>query len=213
MICLSGDYRVTRFCPAFDGIQTKKEDLVRFIRKKHPRARDLYAIISPNDSEYKIQFMEVYNCKCSYCGVSIDIIPKDNFEVDHYIYKKNKLKFKTVADAGYIQNLVLACRRCNHQKSSHTVPDEFLDILHPDSDQLKSVFTRDEDFGISIVNEYISSPVIKQFYDQLGLGQEVHKLDFLLMEMLGRQNSGVSSEEYHALGEAISILRRKRNLR
>lgn len=212
MIYLSGDYRTTRFCPAFGDIQTKKDDFVELIRKKHPRAEDLHAIISPNKSEYKIPFMNVYNSKCSYCGVSIDIIPKDNFEIDHYIYKKNKLKFKTVAKAGHMDNLVLACRRCNHQKSSHTVPDNFLDTLHPDLDQLKSVFTRDEDFGISIAKEYIGSPVIREFYDKLQLGQEVHRLDFLLMEMLGLQNSGVSLEKYRTLGEAIKILKRKRNL-
>lgn len=102
-----GDYRVSRFCPVFNNIQDKKDDLVQLIRQKHPRATDLYAIISPNKSEFKIPFMSVYNCKCSYCGVSIDIIPKDNFEVDHYIYKKNTAKFKTVAQAGTIKNLSL----------------------------------------------------------------------------------------------------------
>lgn len=75
---MSGDYRVTEYCPEFDSIAAKKVGLVEMIRKKHPRGRDLHRLISPNDSEYKIPFMEVYNCKCSYCGVSIDIIPKDN---------------------------------------------------------------------------------------------------------------------------------------
>lgn len=207
MIYLAEDYRVTPFCPAFNEIQAKKGDLVQLIRQKHPRAIDLHAIISPNNSEYKIPFMHVYNCKCSYCGVSIDIIPKDNFEVDHYIYKKNTAKFKTVTQAGTIENLVLACRRCNHHKSSHTVPDEFLDTLHPDSEKIKSVFIRNNNFGISIAEEYIDSPVIRAFYDKLQLGQEVHRLDFLLMEMLGRQKSGDCT-----LGQAIAILQKKRNL-
>lgn len=209
---MSGDYRVTRFCPSFDDIQGKKGDLVKLIRKKHPRAINLHAIISQNASEYKIPFMKVYNCKCSYCGVSIDIIPKDNFEVDHFIFKENKAKFKTPAQAGTINNLVLACRRCNHQKSDHTVPDAFLDTLHPDLEQIKSVFIRNQDFGISIAKEYADSPAIKAFYGKLQLGQEVHKLDFLLMEMIGRQNSGVSEDEYRTLGESISVLRRRRNL-
>lgn len=207
MIYVIGDYRVSRFCPVFNNIQDKKDDLVQLIRQKHPRATDLYAIISPNKSEFKIPFMSVYNCKCSYCGVSIDIIPKDNFEVDHYIYKKNTAKFKTVAQAGTIKNLVLACRRCNHQKGKHTIPDAFLDTLSPDLEQIKSVFIRNNNFEISIAEEYADSPVIKAFYDKLQLGQEVHRLDFLLMEMLGRQNSGD-----HTLGQAIALLKKKRNL-
>ena len=82
---MSSDYRVTDFCPAFDGISGKKAEFVELIRKKHPRAQDLHALISPNESEYKTPFLAVYNNKCSYCGVSADIIPKDNFEIDHYI--------------------------------------------------------------------------------------------------------------------------------
>lgn len=212
MISLNRDYRVTEFCPPFDSIQTKKDDLVRLIRKKHPRAIDLYDIISPNDSEYKIPFMVVYNYKCSYCGVSIDIIPKDNFEIDHFIYKKNKSKFKTVAEAGYIENLVLACRRCNHHKSNHTVPDNFLNLLNPDLDSIKSIFVRDDKYKISIAKEYVNSPVITNFYNQLQLRQEIHRLDYLLMQMLGRQSSTENTEEYRALGRAISILRKRRNL-
>lgn len=207
MINLAGDYRITKFCPAFEDIQAKKENLVQLIRQKHPKAIDFHAIVSPNASEYKIPFMSIYNCKCSYCGVSIDIIPKDNFEIDHYIYKKNTAKFKTVAQAGTIRNLVLACRRCNHYKSSHTVPDEFLDTLHPDSEKIKFIFIRNNDFGISIAEEYANSPAIKAFYDKLQLGQEIHRLDFLLMEMLGRQSSGD-----HTLGQAIALLQKKRNL-
>lgn len=209
---MSGDYRVTEYCPEFDNILTKKAGLVEMIRKKHPRRRDLHCLISPNDSEYKIPFMEVYNCKCSYCGVSIDIIPKDNFEIDHYIYKEDKEKFSTAADAGYIENLVLACRRCNHQKSSFAIEDDFLEILHPDSDCIKTVFERSESYDIVISKEYIKSPTIIAFYNQLKLGQEVHKFDYLLLKMMGQQKSAASSDKYRALGEAISLLRQRRNM-
>lgn len=209
---MNGDYRVTEYCPEFDSISAKKVGLVEMIRKKHPRGRDLHRLISPNDGEYKIPFMEVYNCKCSYCGVSIDIISKDNFEVDHYIYKENKEKFSTVADAGYIENLVLACRRCNHQKGSFAIEDDFLEILHPDSDRIKAVFIRNESYDIVISKEYIESPTILAFYNQLKLGQEVHKFDYLLLKMMGQQKNVESPDEYRALGEAISLLRQRRNM-
>ena len=209
---MSGDYRVTDFCPAFEGISGKKAGLVELIRKKHPRAQNLHALISPNESEYKIPFLAVYNCKCSYCGVSADIIPKDNFEIDHYIYKKNKAKFQTIAEAGCIENLVLACRRCNHYKSSYIIPDDYLDVLHPDSDSIKSVFVRDGSFSIVVAQKFAESETVIAFYKQLRLGEEVHKLDFLLMKMLGQQSETKDLNEYHILGKAISLLRKKRNL-
>ena len=209
---MSNDYRVTEYCPGFDNISAKKVRLVTMIRKKHPYSRDLYRLISPNDSEYKIPFMEAYNYKCSYCGVSIDIIPKDNFEIDHYIYKENKEKFSTVADAGYIENLVLACRRCNHHKGSFIIEDDFLEILHPDSDCIKAVFVRNERYNIVISKEYAESPTILAFYNQLKLGQEIHRLDYLLLKMMGRQKCTHSPDEYRTLGETISLLRRKRNM-
>lgn len=209
---MSGDYRATDYCPAFERISEKKDEVVELIRKKHPRARDLHALISPNESEYKAPFMMVYNCKCSYCGVSADIIPKDNFEVDHFIYKKNKVKFQTVAEAGYIENLVLACRRCNHHKSSYIIPDEYFDVLHPDLEQIKSVFVRGKDYSIVVAEEFAESEIVTKFHDQLKLGQEVHKLDYLLLKMLGQQSKTEDPNEYRTLGEAISLLRKKRNL-
>ena len=209
---MSGDYRTTDYCPAFEGISEKKDEVVKLIRKKHPRARDLHALISPNESEYKVPFMMVYNCKCSYCGVSADIIPKDNFEVDHFIYKKNKAKFQTVSEAGYIENLVLACRRCNHHKSSYIIPDEYVDVLHPDLEQIKSVFMRDKDYSIVVAEEFAESEIVTKFHDQLKLGQEVHKLDYLLLKMLGQQSKTEAPNEYRTLGEAISLLRKRRNM-
>ena len=209
---MSGDYRATDYCPAFEDISEKKAEVVELIRKKHPRARDLHTLISPNESEYKTPFMMAYNCKCSYCGVSVDIIPKDNFEVDHFIYKKNKARFQTVTEAGYIENLVLACRRCNHHKSSYIIPDEYLDVLHPDLERIKSVFLRDEAYSIVVAEEFAESETVRKFYGQLKLGQEVHKLDYLLLKMLGQQSKAENPSEYRTLGDAISLLRKKRNL-
>lgn len=209
---MSNDYRVTEYCPEFDHIAEKKVDLVAMIREKHPRCQNLYSLISPNDSDYKIPFMKVYNCKCSYCGVSIDIIPKDNFEIDHYIYKRNKDKFKTEADAGHIDNLVLACRRCNHQKSSFTVDDDSLEMLHPDSGRIKAIFVRNENYYIVVSKEYARYSAIVAYYNQLKLGQEVHRLDYLLLKMMGQQKMTADSDERLDLDEAITKLRRKRNL-
>lgn len=209
---MENDYRVSDFCPAFDAIPQKKVNLVKLIREKHPRAQDLYALISPNDSEYKIPFMEMYNFKCAYCGVSIDIIPKDNFEIDHYIHKENKEKFKSIAEAGCIGNLVLACKRCNRNKHNHAVPDDHLAVLNPNLENIKSVFNRTPDYYIDISEKYRDSEPILKFYQKLKLGEEIHRLDYLLMQLLGKQQHTEDPNAYRILGESITCLRKKRNL-
>lgn len=65
----------------------------------HPKAEDLHNYISNNYTKYKLEFMKAYNYKCAYCGVSSQLIPKELFEVDHYIYQNQKgLKVKRSLD-------------------------------------------------------------------------------------------------------------------
>ena len=87
-----------------------------------------------------------------------------------------------------------------------------MDALHPDLDYIKAVFVRDEGYSIIVAEEFAESEAVTMFYNQLKLGQEVHKLDYLLLKMLGQQRRTESSGEYCTLGEAISLLRKKRNL-
>ena len=62
------------------------------IKAVHPRAKDMHAYIRQNDASYKAEFMRAYNCKCDYCGASIDILPKEMFEIDHFVYEKSFVK-------------------------------------------------------------------------------------------------------------------------
>ena len=189
------DYRNTEFCPQLMDIEDRKKTVVDLIKRDYPKARDMHAYISKNKEPYKRVFIRAYNGKCSYCGVSISIIPMDSFEIDHFIYKEDP-RFKTKADAGYIENLVLACHRCNHAKSSLAVPDEFHEYLHPDKPGIRETFVRDDDF-----------------YNKLELGAEVHRLDFLLINMLGLQTKiPENSTANKIMGEAITLLQGKRNL-
>ena len=71
------------------------------------------------------------------------------FEIDHFIYEKSP-KFKTKKEAGYIENLVLACQDCNRNKSSFVVDDESFAKLYPDGDQIISSFVRDDMYYIRI---------------------------------------------------------------
>ena len=107
---MSSDYRNTEYCPNLSEIKSKKNDLVKKIKQDHPRAVDMHNYVSDNSTVYKEQFMDAYNNKCAYCGVSVNVIPVQMFEVDHFIYQKS---FKTKKEAGYIENLVLSCYDCN----------------------------------------------------------------------------------------------------
>lgn len=209
---MADDYRNTKYCPELDNVKENKQALETIVKKDHPRAVDMHAYISQNDEKYKLSFMKVYNCKCAYCGASIDFVPKVLFEVDHFLYKKSS-RFKSKKYAGYIDNLVLACRECNHQKSSFDIADTDYNALYPDGDEIKNTFYRDEHYYIKMFENVKNSENIKSFYEQLQLGGEVHRLDYLLMNLLGFQREhGDNSELYMAVGKIIDILKMKRNM-
>lgn len=84
------DYRNTPYCPEYFQISERKKKLVEKIRQQHPYVKDMHAIIHPNKSNYKDDFMEIYNHKCAYCGVSCEIVGRTDFEVDHFIYENQK---------------------------------------------------------------------------------------------------------------------------
>jgi len=183
---------------------------VEQIKAVHPRAKDMHAYIRQNDASYKAEFMRAYNCKCDYCGASIDILPKEMFEIDHFVYEKSFVK---KADAGFIENLVLACHTCNHQKSVIPLSEEDRDVLHPDIDTIKDTFKRDEQYYIKISEKQKLNQTVNEFYKKVGLEGEIHRLDYLLMNMIGLQRTMKDkSEAYTRFGQAIEILHLKRNM-
>lgn len=209
---MTADYRNTEYCPQLGNVEERKKIIEAMIKADHPRARDMHAYISENKKQYKSAFIRAYNEKCSYCGVSLDVIPKDSFEIDHFICKKDP-RFKSKADAGYIDNLVLACHKCNHAKAALLIPDESHKYLHPDKPGILDTFVRDDDFYIRITQKMVSDAATNRFYNKLELGAEVHRLDFLLTSMRGLQTKlSETSKAHKAISEAIMLLQRKRNL-
>ena len=206
------DYRNTIYCPKYSDISGKKKMLVEKIRLCHPHARDMHAIIHPNDSIYKDDFMKIYNHKCSYCGVSVEVITRTNFEIDHFIYQKSE-RFATKADAGDIENLVLACHDCNRDKSSFEFPDDKYNDFYPDGDEIRRTFIRDDDYYIKIADEKNGDAIINEFYEKLRLGSEIHRIDYLLMNMMELQEEIQDKPEACSqLGQAIKKLHTKRNV-
>ena len=201
---MSNDYRNTKYCPELENLAEKKNKVVKMVKEQHPLAIDMHSYISKNDKPFKRKFMEAYNYKCAYCGVSISIIPKEMFEIDHYIYEKSAVFGGKKANAGYIENLLLSCHYCNHKKSSYEFLVEDRQYLYPDAYEIKDTFERDDMYYIQMTETFNENETVKNFYEQIKLGSEIHRIDFLLMNMIGLLNKlDNTSEVYRDLGKVI----------
>lgn len=206
------DYRNTKYCVELDKVSDGKKKVVELVKENHPQAVDMHPYVRKNDEKYKIEFMKAYNYKCAYCGVSVELVPKNLFEVDHFIYAKAP-RFSGKKDAGYIENLILACHDCNHKKSSFEVEDEEYDKLYPDGEGIKKTFYRDELFYIRVSDNASTNQKIVEFYNKLQLGKEIHRLDYLLMSLIGLQRKCEDNNAlYTSMGQIIDKLRTKRNM-
>ncbi len=209
---MDDDYRNTRYCPALKAVKAGKRNVEECIKKDYPRAVDMHAYISVNNRPYKKAFMAAYNYKCAYCGISTDLIRKDAFEIDHYLYEKSK-RFASKKAAGYMDNLVLACHDCNHKKSSCEISEENHDRLYPDGEEIKDTFYRDDLYYIRISEGASDNQQVVDFYNQLQMGSEIHRLDYLLMSLIGLQRKQEGNAEiYTEIGKIIDALKKKRNI-
>jgi hypothetical protein fulcA4_13182 len=214
------DYRVTKYeSHKLKKIKISKNILIRKIREKHPRAHNFYSLVR---SEYKNEFMEVYNNKCAYCGVSLDLIPKRMFEIDHFVNEKSaRFKNGCRRNKNGMSNLVLSCYDCNRKKTNFNIDKQIEYILHGDYEKVKNIFHRNQkDYSIEIGNiaifTTIQQDIIRDFYNTLMLGNYIHRLDYLLMSMRALADrlsscKEMTSNEYSTLLHCIDILQRKRN--
>lgn len=206
------DYRRTEYCKPIDGIQERKNKVKQTVLRDHPRAKDLHRYVSNKGEKYKREFMDAYNYKCAYCGVSIELIPNTSFEIDHFVSLKSS-RFFTKKDAGTIENLVLACHDCNHSKNNFDITEENEDDLNPDKKQILSNFCRDSMYYITPTESGKRKQSVLSFYGKLHLGSEIHRIDYLVMSMIGLQKTFKNKgKECIELANAISILKSKRNL-
>ena len=208
----TSDYRRTKYCPELVNVQDKKKKVEKMIKNAHPKAEDMHTYISVNSDEFKSKFIQAYNGKCAYCGVSVDLLQKNIFEIDHFLYEKSS-KFATKKEAGYMENLVLACHDCNHNKASFWIEDEQYDKLHPDGEGIRDSFIRDEQYYIRISDKNKDNRCIGEFYERLKLGSELHRLDYLLMNIIGMQRKHKDNDELcSGLGKILDIVKAKRNI-
>ena len=208
---MAEDYRNTKYCPVLCDLVNKKKEVEGAVLKAYPHAIDMHTYIAKKELPYKKEFGKAYNLKCAYCGVSIEIIPMELFEIDHFIPKESAQFGGSKAKAGQIENLVFACRNCNRAKLDFDCPAEDLSKINPDSIGILHSFIRDDMYYIRISDYLQNDKTVRDFYEKVKLGSQLHRIDFLLMNMLGLCNyldkKGNSCE---SLRKAIDLLRKKR---
>ena len=210
---MSKDYRNTKYCPTLTDIIDKKNQVKNAVLKDYPKAKDMHKYISRNYEPYKQLFVDAYNGKCAYCGVSIEIIPWSMFEIDHLIPKTADRFENSKAKAGYIENIVLSCYECNREKSDLEFKDEDLCKVNPDGSEITEAFVRDENYYIRVGEKMKNDDAVNLFYNQVDLGNQSHRLDYLLMNMRGLCEKITDNHPaYGKLMGAVDLLQRKRNL-
>ena len=210
---MAEDYRNTKYCPVLCDLAHKKKEVEIAVRKAHPRATDMHAYIAKKDLPYKKEFGKAYNWKCAYCGVSVEIIPMELFEIDHFVPKEATQFDGSKAKAGHIENLVFACSNCNRAKDDFECPAEDLHKINPDSVEILHSFMRDGMYYIRIRDDRRTDKTVRDFYEKVKFASQLHRIDYLLMNMLGLcsflDKNGHSCE---SLRKAIELLRKRRNL-
>ena len=205
---ITNDYRNTIYCPVLKEVSDKKNVLQKKIKKAHPRQKIMYNKVHNRNTSFNKEFCDIYNYKCAYCGVSMDILPATLFEVDHYVAES---LIDDKAEAGKIENLVLACYQCNRNKKEFEIKGEYFEKLNTDDGQIANVFYRDDKYYIRINDEYIEDETINDFYNQLQLVHQTRRLDYLLLNMQGLHKKLEGTEQGRRLAEEIVMLQRKRN--
>ncbi len=181
---INTDYRNTDQCSILTDVNIKKNALEKRIKECHKKTQIIYNRINDKHGTYYKEFVAIYNYKCAYCGASLKFTDGRLFEVDHYICESAFSKDTAGrSEAGRIENLTFSCYSCNRGKGQLYIDDGHAPILNPDDNSIADLFYRDDEYYIKISNDYSSDEFIQLFYQELMLGSEFRRLDFLLLEM------------------------------
>lgn len=206
------DYRNTIYCPVLENVEEKKKALEDEIKSESPRTKIIYNRVHDRNNKYHKKFAKIYNNKCAYCGALWGLLPVESFEVDHFL---NEGSFpdmlKGRIEAGKMKNLVWSCISCNRGKRGITITLPYDDILNVDNGNITAVFKRDGDYYIQICDTYQEDEFIQQFYEELHLGFETRRLDYLCLQLEGKYQAEKDEARKHQLGEQLLTLLKKRN--
>lgn len=206
------DYRNTEYCPVLYDVYNQKIRLEEAIKSKFTRTKIVYNKIKNRDSVYYKKFAKIYNKKCAYCGIMLGLLPVESFEIDHYI---NEASFTDTIEgrieAGRMINLVWSCISCNRGKRGITIKPPYDELLNVDNGNIAKVFRRDKHYYIQICDTYKGDKFIQQFYENLHLGYEARRLDYLALQLEGAYNSETDANRKIKLGESLHLLLKRRN--
>lgn len=206
---MKDDYRNTVYEVSKKNIINEKKALEERIKREHPNVKIIYNQINRKGSEYNKQFRNIYNNKCSYCGITTDVISSELFEVDHFICESS-FNGDSI-NAGKINNLVLSCKKCNRGKRDFIWIKKYSPKFNVDDKSIAKLFYRDEEYSIRIKKEYIKDDIICSFYRKLKLDEEIRRLDFLLMNMNGFYKKYSNDKNIEKILKCIKFLQTKRN--
>ena len=146
-----------------------------------------YDKIKNKCSNYYETFQEIYHQKCGYCGVSVSINSAPQYELDHFINELQKTS-PNGKSVDHIENLIFACRNCNQAKKEFDTK-KIIGIVHPDGENIKKVFERDNYYKIVISQEYLNNEEVKSFYSKMKFDYAYRKLDYLLLNLYFTKNN------------------------
>lgn len=214
MSAIGIDYRTSSGQLAFQDIEQKKIILSKCITEEHPEQKIEYNLVKNRESHFYADFQDIYNRSCAYCGTRVGIMDSQLFEIDHFICKAAYPKTSPgQIEAGKLNNLVFACRNCNRGKRDFNLKNNYGKLLNPDNNAIAKVFYRSEDYYIKIVDAYKNNQIVCQFYNQLNLGSELKRLDYLLLNMkeLADSQANAYPDFSQKLKKLFSDLLQKRN--
>lgn len=195
------DYRlVDGQCP-FERIHDRKDNLLLQIKQKHPRSNNHYNIVKTKNDPLHKQFAMIYNERCGYCGITYQVRPFSDFEIDHFLCKSSGKDGVNLLD-----NLIYSCHFCNYKKHEYLIDESARSILNPDFG-ISETFYRDEMMHIRIRDEYQSNGNVIDFYNKIQFSNERRRIEFLLMSLISYKNRLVDEKTILVISKIIDIIR------
>lgn len=212
---MTNDYRYTPYCDKQGDVREKKKDVENRVKAEHPKSTNMYKYISDNKKPFKNNFANAYNDRCSYCGLTRNLLSLESFEIDHWVCKKHR-QFQGVAcknnNVNSIDNLCLSCPDCNRKKSDFDVKRLPFNLDGEGDKAIENYFERDNSFKICIKKEHLSNQELEEFYNEMDFGNLVHRIDYLLVSIDGlKQRLTEKIDVYNRLGNIYAELSKKRN--
>lgn len=206
----SKDYRNTPYNKIGTDLAKKKRKIKKSLMKKGHRLTNYHSHFCNRHSKPNSEFRNIYNNKCAYCGLSINIISSSLFEIDHFICKKDRKTFKS--NINDLNNIVLACYDCNHKKGGKYFNESDKKLFNVDNGSISNLYYRDQYYNILIRDSYKGNLTVQKFYKDMDFGNQLRRLDYLLDSMFDFYNKYKHELKNTGFHDCLLSLLEKRNL-